>query len=520
MATTVGAAIRRFLGGGAPASPAARPQPLPRWRAARIAVTRYGIALAAVAAALGTALFLQGNRAERLEFPIFLFEIALVVWYLGLGPAILAVVLSSLAFNYFFTEPLYTFYVNRADLAYYIVFIVFAVLLTWFSAVRRRFERDLLQSRDELRKEVSVRARQAGLLELTHDSIFVRDLDDRITYWNRGAQELYGFAPEEAIGKLGHELLQTEFPRPREQIRAELLRGGRWEGELRKRRSDGTRVFVSSRWSLRRDEQGRPMEILETGNDISDRKAREEEIRRLNLDLEHRSGELQASNKELEAFAYSISHDLRAPLRHMVGYTELLQRHAGASLDEKSRRYMATIVDSTKRMGSLIDDLLSFSRIARTEARETTVSMQQLVKEVRAEIEPDTTGREIDWRVGELPDLYGDRSMLRLALVNLISNAVKFTRKRQHAEIEIGCLPKQPEGVTLFVKDNGVGFDMRYANKLFGVFQRLHRAEAFEGTGIGLATVQRIIHRHGGKVWAEALVDAGATFFIEVPNRR
>src|SRR5262249_1271612 len=298
------------------------------------------------------------------------------------------------------------------------------------------------------------------------------------------------------------------------------LRGGRWEGELRKRRSDGTRVFVSSRWSLRRDEQGRPMEILETGNDISDRKAREEEIRRLNLDLEHRSGELQASNKELEAFAYSISHDLRAPLRHMVGYTELLQRHAGASLDEKSRRYMATIVDSTKRMGSLIDDLLSFSRIARTEARETTVSMQQLVKEVRAEIEPDTTGREIGWRVGELPDLYGDRSMLRLALVNLISNAVKFTRKRQHAEIEIGCLPKQPEGVTLFVKDNGVGFDMRYANKLFGVFQRLHRAEAFEGTGIGLATVQRIIHRHGGKVWAEALVDAGATFFIEVPNRR
>jgi len=520
VATTVGAAIRRFVGGGALAPQAAPPQPLPPLKAARIAIERYGVAFAAVAVALGASLLLHRYRIERLEFPIFLFEITLVVWYLGLGPAILAVVLSSLAFNYFFTEPLYTFYVNGIDLAYYIVFVLFALLLTWFSAVRRRFERELLQSRDELQKEVAVRTQQASLLDLTHDTIFVRDMNDVITYWNRGAQELFGWTAEEAVGKRSPQLLHTKFPIPVEDLRAELVRASRWEGELERTKADGSRVVVASRWSLRRDGLGRPLAILETNNDVSDRKRREEEIRNLNQELGKRSGELEASNKELEAFAYSISHDLRAPLRHMVGYTELLQKHASSALDEKSRRFMATILDSTKRMGNLIDDLLSFSRIARTETRETTVSLQQLVKEVRDEIQPETSGRDIAWRVGELPELRGDRAMLRLALVNLISNAVKFTRKRPHAEIEIGCLEKQNGGVTVFIKDNGVGFDMKYVNKLFGVFQRLHRAEAFEGTGIGLATVQRIIHRHGGKVWAEALVDAGATFFIEVPNRR
>jgi light-regulated signal transduction histidine kinase (bacteriophytochrome) len=276
---------------------------------------------------------------------------------------------------------------------------------------------------------------------------------------------------------------------------------------------------VASRWSLRRDEQGRPAAILETNNDISDRKRREGEIRKLNGDLGRRSAELEASNKELEAFAYSISHDLRAPLRHMAGYTELLQKHASSALDEKSQRYMATLQDSAKRMGTLIDDLLSFSRIARAETRETTVSLEQLVKEVRDEMQPETGGRDITWKIGALPDLHGDRSMLRLVLVNLMSNAVKFTRERPRAEIEIGSLERNNDEVMVFIKDNGIGFDMKYVHKLFGVFQRLHRAEAFEGTGIGLATVQRIIHRHGGRVWAEALVDGGATFSFSIPSR-
>lgn len=283
-------------------------------------------------------------------------------------------------------------------------------------------------------------------------------------------------------------------------------------------KSDKTEVVVSSRWSLRRNEQQIPTAVLETNNDITERKRGEEEVRNLNEQLGNRTTELETINKELEAFAYSVSHDLRAPLRHIVGYGELLQKNASALLDEKGRRYMVTILESAKRMGTLIDDLLAFSRIGRTETRETMVSLEQLVKEVQSEFRQETDGRDITWRVGALPDFYGDRSMLKLALVNLISNAVKFTRTRPQSEIEIGCEDRPKNGMVVFIRDNGVGFDMKYVNKLFGVFQRLHRAEEFEGTGIGLATVQRIIHRHGGKVWAEGLIGRGATFYLSLPK--
>ena len=238
-------------------------------------------------------------------------------------------------------------------------------------------------------------------------------------------------------GKTATSSLQTHFPY-RSTKCAELLRTGRWEGELQKTKADGSRVFVASRWSLRQDEQGRPVAILETNNDISDRKRREEEIRKLNHELGKRTTDLEASNKELEAFAYSVSHDLRAPLRHMVGFTELLQKHVSSMLDEKSHRYMKTILESAKKMGTLIDDLLAFSRIGRAETRETTVNLEKLVKEVLTEVQPRRRAA-ISWKIGALPDLYGDRSMLRLALINLISNAVKFTRTRPQAEIEIGC---------------------------------------------------------------------------------
>jgi PAS domain S-box-containing protein len=335
-----------------------------------------------------------------------------------------------------------------------------------------------------------------------------------ITYWNRGAQELYGWTAEEATGKRAHELLQTVFPAPIDDIRAELLRSGRWDGELEKTKADGTKVIVASRWSLRRDDLGRPAAILETNNDVTERRRREEEIRTLNEELGKRSAALEASHKELEAFAYSISHDLRAPLRHMSGFTELLQKNMAALLNEKSKRYMMMILESAKKMGNLIDDLLAFSRIGRAEAHKATVSLEHIVQEVLTEVRQETAGRNIVWKLGKLPAWYGDRSMLRLALVNLISNAVKFIRTRPQAEIEIGCTDQKRDQVVLFIRDNGVGFDMKYVNKLFGVFQRLHPTEAFEGTGIGLATVQRIVHRHGGTVWAEGLVDRGATFLF------
>jgi light-regulated signal transduction histidine kinase (bacteriophytochrome) len=243
-----------------------------------------------------------------------------------------------------------------------------------------------------------------------------------------------------------------------------------------------------------------------------------DELKKANADLERRSIELEASNKELEAFAYSTSHDLRAPLRHIVGYAELLQKHAGPLLDDKSRRYMAMVLDSARKMGNLIDDLLAFSRIGRAETRNTLVSLDELAREVAGEVQRDTAGRNIAWRIGMLPGVHGDRSMLRIVLVNLVSNAVKFTRTRSQAEIEIGCADGKPGEVVVFVRDNGVGFDMRYVDKLFRVFQRLHQLEAFEGTGIGLATVERIMSRHGGRVWAEGVVDGGATFYFSAPK--
>jgi PAS domain S-box-containing protein len=487
-------------------------------RFAQSPVLRYGLAAISFAIALGLALLAQRHGFYNVGVPLFLFAIAVTVWYAAIGPAILVVVLSSLGYDYFFTEPRFSFNVTSSELPHYAVFILFALLLTWFATVRRRVEQQLLHSRDELQREVVKRTEQAGLLNLTHDTIFVRDMSDIISYWNRGAEELYGWRAEEAIGKHSHELLQTDFPIPIEEVRAELLHTGRWEGELRKSKADGSRVVVASRWSLRQDEQGRAVAILETNNDITERKRREQDIQNLNQELAKRSTELESINKELEAFAYSVSHDLRAPLRHMGGYAEMLQKKASSIVDEKSNHYMAMILDSAKRMGNLIDDLLAFSRIGRVEQQNTLVSLAQLVREAITEVRQDTEGRTIAWKIGALPDFYGDRSMLRLVMVNLISNAIKFTRKRPQAEIEIGCANGSAADLVVFVRDNGVGFDMKYVNKLFGVFQRLHQSDAFEGTGIGLATVQRIIHRHGGKVWAEGVVDSGATFYFSAPK--
>jgi PAS domain S-box-containing protein len=487
----------------------------PQWPKRLSRIQGYGLAVLSVSVTLGAALLLQRFHFRDAEVPLFLFAVALAAWYAGPGPAALTIILSCLSLDYFFLEPLYSFELS-GDLPYLIIFAAFASLVTWFSTIRRRVEGELRQALDRLEIEVAERTQQASLLNLTHDTIFVRDMSDVITYWNRGAQELYGWTEEDAIGKHAHELLRSVFPAPIEEIRAELLLSGRWDGELQKVRSDGTQVIVASRWSLRRDEQGRPVAILETNNDVTERERREREIRSLNEELGKRTAELEATNKELEAFAYSISHDLRAPLRHMAGFTELLRKNTSSLLNERNQRYVMMILESAQRMGNLIDDLLAFSRIGRAETHKTMVSLEQLAEEALTEVRKDTDGRHIVWMVGGLPPWYGDRSMLRLVLVNLISNAVKFTSTRSPAEIEIGCLNQEQDQVVLFIRDNGVGFNMKYVSKLFGVFQRLHPPEAFEGTGIGLATVQRIVHRHGGQIWAEGLVDKGATFYFSL----
>ena len=242
--------------------------------------------------------------------------------------------------------------------------------------------------------------------------------------------------------------------------------------------------------------------------------------RKVAAELQLRGELLEAANKELEAFSYSVSHDLRAPLRHIDGYASLLSKSVGDTLNEKAKRYLQTISDSAKQMGQLIDDLLVFSRMGRQEMLHTTVNLDQLIKTILYDLRLDLQGREISWTIDTLPEVPGDPAMLRQVFVNLISNAIKFTGTRPIAKIAIGLDRKSAGEITVFVRDNGVGFDMQYLGKLFGVFQRLHRADEFEGTGIGLANVRRIVHRHGGRVWAEGIPDQGATFFVTLPTRR
>ena len=247
----------------------------------------------------------------------------------------------------------------------------------------------------------------------------------------------------------------------------------------------------------------------------------EEQVLRLNAELEHRvnlrTAELEAANKELEAFSYSVSHDLRAPLRHVEGFIEMLQSKAGSGLDGECQGFLRTIARSARQMNQLIDDLLAFSRMGRTELFQTSIDMERLVESARHELDRDSLGRTIVWSIGPLPQVVGDPATLRQVALNLISNALKYTRPRLDPRIEIGAEENEIETI-FFIRDNGVGFNPQYLGKLFNVFQRLHSTAEFEGTGIGLAIVQRIIARHGGRTWAEGRIDEGATFYFTIPK--
>lgn len=345
-------------------------------------------------------------------------------------------------------------------------------------------------------------------------------LDENGTFLRINDTELawLGYERAEVVGRMRFSDLLTPGSRPVFEKMFALFKQRGWvEGlEFEMRRKDGSTFTAILNATAVTDAQGRYVCSRSTVFDISERKEAEEEANRLNADLARRQAEIQAAYAELEGFSYSVSHDLRAPLRHMDGFLDLFAGRVAEGLDATSSRYLRLVREAAKKMGALIDDLLEFSRTGRSALRRLNVPLDRIVRELRADLAADSPSAE--WRIGALPSVYGDAALLRQLWTNLLSNALKYSGSREQPVIEIGELSDgAEEEAILFVRDNGVGFDPAYAHKLFGVFQRLH-GEEFEGTGIGLAIVKRVAQRHGGRVWAESKPGEGATFFVALPR--
>ncbi|HVG15336.1 MAG TPA: ATP-binding protein [Chitinophagaceae bacterium] len=359
------------------------------------------------------------------------------------------------------------------------------------------------------------------LLEFKDYAVIRISREGVILSWNLGAEHIYGFAYSDVVGKHYSVLYINEKQKKDSadkllQIAAKL---GRYEEEEEKQRKDGTafhaNIIISALYSESRVVAG----FAHVTRDITATKKLEEENRLLRNGLEEkvkqRTKDLEVVNKELEAFSYSVSHDLRTPLRAISGYSMMLKEDYQSGLDTEGNRLIDTILANTKMMSELIDDLLTFSKMARLEAIHASVDMHQLVQHCLEKLTAIEKCPAVS--IGALPLCMGDQSMLRQVWYNLLDNAIKYSSKKDSPQIEIGTLTDSQYHI-YFIKDNGAGFDMKYAPRLFGVFQRLHRQDDFEGTGLGLALVKRIISKHGGEIWADAVPQQGAAFYFSIPK--
>jgi PAS domain S-box-containing protein len=360
-------------------------------------------------------------------------------------------------------------------------------------------------------------ARYRTLFEYAPDGIVIADMEGRYLDANPAICRMLGYSREEMVARSVVDVVVPEEISHVAPAFAEVDAGIDHHREWQFRREDGS-VFAAEVTATQVPNDL----VMGMVRDITERKQAEEKIHQLNTELEQRvadrTAELEVTNKELEAFSYSVSHDLRAPLRAVNGFAEIVLQDFGSQLPEEGKCHLERICKGGQQMGELIDDLLAFSRLSRQSVNRLTVDTNELVQHVLDELKPQQNGRPIELKIGKMPSCQGDPALLKQVWVNLLSNAIKYTRDRKPAIVEAGCVCENGENI-YFVRDNGVGFDMRYVNKLFGVFQRLHRADEFEGTGVGLAIVQRIVHRHGGRVWAEAKVNQGSAFYFTIEGK-
>ncbi|HKQ39796.1 MAG TPA: PAS domain S-box protein, partial [Verrucomicrobiae bacterium] len=358
-----------------------------------------------------------------------------------------------------------------------------------------------IQSGEEARRLL------VAIVESSDDAIIGKDLQQHILSWNVGAEKMFGYTAEEVIGRTVEFLIPEQYRAQEQEVFTIVSRGKPAHLESVRVRKDGSLFPISLSVSPIRDNRGRIIGGSFISRDITRQKEAEAELLRLKEDLEHRvherTAELEAANKEMEAFSYSVAHDLRAPLRHIDAYAQVLKGEFAETLNPEIEKYLDRISNSSRNLGHLVDDLLNLARIGRQDVMRQRTSLRTLVDEVIEELKEDIGTRRVEWHIGALPEVNADPGLVKQVYANLLGNAVKYSRTRALAVIEIGAKEEGHETV-LYVRDNGVGFNMKYAHKLFGVFQRLHRSEDFEGTGIGLASAARIVQKHGGRIWAEA----------------